>query len=235
MAESPEGIRLDARVRSPGYFLPCLGSTRESFCAQDCAPAPKSYPATSHIEEGALLPTGEALESLIQQVSMNTALLRSLLPMLSNVSARTSLMGPQADLLTALVYASSTLPPPMPQQDSFAAALTTQGDMEFFEYVPNSLEVFVGQMVELWPPVNQMRGCVYAVAPQLPRGVALDERSGLLHGRPQERTPGQMTYFITAWSPTRTPPVVSVALVKLMVNHVTLGLGDPKRFGPRMR
>mmetsp|Transcript_671 Transcript_671/g.1465 ORF Transcript_671/g.1465 Transcript_671/m.1465 type:complete len:401 (+) Transcript_671:92-1294(+) len=183
------------------------------------APAPKSYPATSHIEEGALLPTGEALESLIQQVSMNTALLRSLLPMLSNVSARTSLMGPQADLLTALVYASSTLPPPMPQQDSFAAALTTQGDMEFFEYVPNSLEVFVGQMVELWPPVNQMRGCVYAVAPQLPRGVALDERSGLLHGRPQERTPGQMTYFITAWSPTRTPPVVSVALVKLMVNH----------------
>jgi len=130
----------------------------------------------------------------------------------------------KAEVLNAHgAYATNGLPvnnlhPPHALQDNLTDFLH-QGVMELFEYVPNSLEVFVGQMLELWPPVSQMRGCLFAVAPRLPAGVMLDERSGLLHGRPQERTPGQVTYFITACNPQRSPTMVNVALVKLTVNH----------------
>lgn len=170
----------------------------------------------------------DTLEGLIQQVSMNTALLRSLLPVLSGVSnanrIASLLAGHQAEVLNAHgAYATNGLPvnnlhPPHALQDNLTDFLH-QGVMELFEYVPNSLEVFVGQMLELWPPISQMRGCLFAVAPRLPAGVMLDERSGLLHGRPQERTPGQVTYFITACNPQRSPTMVNVALVKLTVNH----------------
>lgn len=166
----------------------------------------------------------ETLEGLIQQVSMNTALLRTLLPVLSNLptaNKMASLLAGQAEVTNSHGAYNSNGPAPLPAnslQDNFSD-LAAQGVMDFFEYVPNSLEVFVGQMLELWPPVTQMRGMIFAVAPRLPAGLSLDERSGLLHGRPQERTVGQVTYFITACNPQRTPTKVSVALVKLTVNH----------------
>eukprot|EP00439_Symbiodinium_sp_Y106_P060327 s1423_g8.t3 len=185
-----------------------------------------------------------ALEGLIQQVSLNTALLRSLLPMLepqrlSNVPAAQKLASLLADplqaeaaaaVLGAGAYSSSSSmspPPPMSLQDHLPESLLNQTSMDFFEYKPNSLEVFVGQMVELWPPVSHLRGCLFAAAPRLPLGVTLDERSGLVHGRPQdneEPTQGQVNYFVTACNPARFPPTVSVALIKLTVNYATLAM-----------
>lgn len=177
-----------------------------------------------------------ALEGLIQQVSLNTALLRSLLPMLepqrlSNAPAAQKLASLLADplqaeaaaaVLGAGAYSSSSSvspPPPMSLQDHLPESLLNQTSMDFFEYKPNSLEVFVGQMVELWPPVSHLRGCLFAAAPRLPLGVTLDERSGLVHGRPQEPTQGQVNYFVTTCNPARFPPTVSVALIKLTVNY----------------
>mmetsp|Transcript_28037 Transcript_28037/g.52566 ORF Transcript_28037/g.52566 Transcript_28037/m.52566 type:complete len:431 (+) Transcript_28037:131-1423(+) len=229
-----------ASVQRPGAILrdPEGASMPQANSFNPMAPPPKGHamPAADSLPPG--LPQGSVeppaanpstLEGLIQQVSLNTALLRSLLPMLSSVPAAqnlTSLLEPlQAESAAATMGAyasgSSMVPPPMsPLQDSnLPEGLLNQTSMDFFEYKPSCLEVFVGQMVELWPPVSHLRGCIFAVAPRLPLGVTLDERSGLLHGRPQEPTQGQVNYFITACNPTRFPPTVSVALIKLTVNY----------------
>ena len=89
--------------------------------------------------------------------------------------------------------------------------------MDFFEYKPDSLEVCVGQMVELWPPVSYMRSCTLFVASRLPLGVMLDKLTGLVVGRPCEPTEDESCY-ITAITLGPLPQVrVSVALIKLKV------------------
>ena len=40
-----------------------------------------------------------------------------------------------------------------PNLQDHLQALAAQGIVHWFEYMPNSLELFVGQMLELWPPV----------------------------------------------------------------------------------
>ena len=86
-----------------------------------------------------------------------------------------------------------------------------------FKYTPCSLEVCVGQMVELWPPVSLLQqGCRFSVVPRLPLGVKLSWRFGLVYGRPEEPTLGPLTYLVTAWHPTGTP-TASVALIQLTV------------------
>ena len=222
----PVGLLTPLLNASPNEATPYVGPEVPGTCGLSMGASPAL--ATGYAEDGAS--QGEdTLEGLIQQVSMNTALLRSLLPMLSGVSnanrVASLFAGHQAEVLNSHgAYATNgqmpvnNIHPPHSLQDNLTDLLH-QGVIEMFEYVPNSLEVFVGQMLELWPPVSQMRGCLFAVAPRLPAGVMLDERSGLLHGRPQERTPGQVTYFITACNPQRSPTMVNVALVKLTVNH----------------
>ena len=87
-----------------------------------------------------------------------------------------------------------------------------------FKYTPCSLEVSVGQMVELWPPLSLLQqGCLFAVVPRLPLGVTLDERSGLLYGRPQEPTREQVEFYVTACNPSLSPPRAGVALIRLRV------------------
>ncbi|CAE7381604.1 unnamed protein product [Symbiodinium natans] len=84
-------------------------------------------------------------------------------------------------------------------------------------YTPCSLEICVGQKVVLCPLVSHPPGCCLVVVPKLPLGLALDERSGLVHGRPQEPTPGQVKYHVVAHNPTRFPPKAHVACIELTV------------------
>ena len=72
---------------------------------------------------------------------------------------------------------------------------------------PNRLEVCVGEMVGL-RPLSHLEGCIFAAAPRFPRGVALDMQSGLVYGRPEELTLGEVTYFVTACDPGRFPLTV---------------------------
>ena len=83
-------------------------------------------------------------------------------------------------------------------------------------YPPCSLEFCVGQKVVLCPLVS-LPGCWFVVVPKLPLGVALDERSGLVHGRPQEPTRGQVKHHVLAHNPTRFPPKAYVACIELTV------------------
>ena len=84
-------------------------------------------------------------------------------------------------------------------------------------YTPCSLEVCLGQKVELWPLVSHPPGCCFVVVPKLPLGLVLDERSGLVHGRPREPTAGQVKYHVVAQIPARSPPKAHVAFIKLTV------------------
>ena len=91
----------------------------------------------------------------------------------------------------------------------------------FFQYIPSSIEVCVGQLIELWPDreASHLHGCHFIATPQLPPGIMLDEKSGLVLGRAREPTPpGQVSHFIVACNPTRCPTTVRLALVKLRVN-----------------
>ena len=84
-------------------------------------------------------------------------------------------------------------------------------------YTPCSLEIFVGQKVELCPLVSHPPSFSFAVDPQLPSGAVLDERSGLVHGCPQEPTPGQVKHYVYACNPARCPMRARVAVIKLTV------------------
>ena len=84
-------------------------------------------------------------------------------------------------------------------------------------YTPCSLEVCVGQRVELCPLVSHPPDSYFVVVPKLPLGVELDVRSGLVHGRPREPTPGQVKYHVVAHHPARFPPKAHVAFIKLTV------------------
>lgn len=115
--------------------------------------------------------------------------------------------------------------PPTATSDACLAAATsaasgTMPPMDFFAYTPNSAVISIGQMVEMWPPVQLITaGLVFAVSPELPRGLALDERSGLIHGRPQEGTAGLATHFVTACKPGDTSMRVKLSMVNMKVVH----------------
>lgn len=107
---------------------------------------------------------------------------------------------------------------------------------EFFSYTPDeTVVVAVGQTVEIWPPVELItQGHTFAVSPALPEGVRLDERLGLIHGKPQESTSGIVTFFVTACRPGDPNMVVKMAMVNLKVldvrvqGHQTMSIHQPE-------
>ena len=94
----------------------------------------------------------------------------------------------------------------------------------FFQYEPSSIESCVGQMTQLWPDrdASHLQGCHFLATPQLPPGIMLDEKSGLVFGRAHEPTPpGQGSHFIVACNPSGFPMTVRLALVKLKIKCAT--------------
>lgn len=87
-----------------------------------------------------------------------------------------------------------------------------------FMYTPNTAVIGVGQTLELWPPEDILfAGMVFAVSPDLPRGLTLDERMGVVHGKAQEGTLGMVKYYITACEPGDSSLSVKIAVVGLKV------------------
>ena len=170
-----------------------------------------------------------SLEELTSHVSLYTFL----------VSLLAGLEGQDDEGVEAVVRAHASVPvAPMPQKLTFEYLGRPLGHFDIFpywaqedhiqeyisegfkghpRYVPCDLEVYVGQMVELWPRASPMPG-VFTVVPSLPLGVAMDERTGVIHGRPQRATP-QVEYCVTQATPSdpRFPPRGRLALFKLTV------------------
>ncbi|CAE7031522.1 unnamed protein product [Symbiodinium natans] len=144
---------------------------------------------------------------------------------------------PSSASCSLLPSALSTLPAAqkatlvLAEATNLCNSLLNQASTHVFEYRPSSLEVCVGEMVELWPPVSHLRGCFFVAAPSLPSGVQLDGRSGLVYGRPEEPTPGEVNYLVTAWQLEQVPPNVGVALIRLTVaGRLSCGNTDCYRF-----
>mmetsp|Transcript_23225 Transcript_23225/g.54380 ORF Transcript_23225/g.54380 Transcript_23225/m.54380 type:complete len:386 (-) Transcript_23225:111-1268(-) len=113
--------------------------------------------------------------------------------------------------------------PPAPQlqpqlaQRSWTEGVVQHGNTQLFAYTPNSVVIAQGQMVELWPPLEMVtQGMIFAVSPDLPQGLTLDERVGVIYGRPQECTAAE-TYFVTACEPGDTTFSVKISVVKIKV------------------
>jgi hypothetical protein len=69
---------------------------------------------------------------------------------------------------------------------------------EFFTYSPGTVNVAVGQPVEARPVLGMALGqYVFAIAPDLPRGLMIDNQTGLIHGIAQEATDGPAKFFVT--------------------------------------
>lgn len=89
---------------------------------------------------------------------------------------------------------------------------------DFFTYTPDNLVTSVGQMVEMWPPTELISaGMIFAVSPDFPSGLALAERVGLIHGRPEQCTSGPTTHFVTACRPGDHSFSVLMAMVTVQV------------------
>jgi len=92
------------------------------------------------------------------------------------------------------------------------------GPVNVFTYTPNTAVIGVGQTIELLPPVHIVSaGMVFAVSPDLPMGLMLDERMGLVHGKAQEATPGMVKYYIMACEPGDSSLSVKMSVVELGV------------------
>jgi len=98
--------------------------------------------------------------------------------------------------------------------------LTCGRTSEIFSYTPSNVVVEVGQRVELWPPFNGSRPRLFAVAPELPRGLLIDTHTGLIHGAPQESTYGSVTHFVTSSEPSAAS--AALASVQLAVVHINV-------------
>jgi hypothetical protein len=108
-----------------------------------------------------------------------------------------------ADVASAIATASGNLP------------------MDFFAYTPNTVVLGCGQSVELHPPAEMIAaGMVFAVAPELPLGLALDRSSGCIHGIAQQPTHGPGTYFVTACAARSAIKTVKVSVVNIKVIKV---------------
>jgi len=103
-----------------------------------------------------------------------------------------------------------------------SAVASSASPNNFFTYTPNSVVVGAGQNIELWPPVPMMsQSMVFAVSPNLPAGLVLEERVGLIHGRAQAATKGLETFFVTACEVNANSSApVKIAIVNLKVVDV---------------
>mmetsp|Transcript_25694 Transcript_25694/g.59903 ORF Transcript_25694/g.59903 Transcript_25694/m.59903 type:complete len:477 (+) Transcript_25694:262-1692(+) len=87
-----------------------------------------------------------------------------------------------------------------------------------FSYTPPWAVLGIQESLWLCPPVDMIEnGMVWAISPELPRGLRLDPGSGLISGAAKEPTQGARNYFVTACKPAKTVDVVSAAIVTLNV------------------
>jgi len=91
---------------------------------------------------------------------------------------------------------------------------------ESFMYMPSGA-VRVGQKVAFLPLMNDAAPRVFAVAPELPCGLTLDELTGVIHGIPQEATAGPLLYFVTSCDPCSSLGV-STAMIEINIAGDTL-------------
>jgi hypothetical protein len=91
---------------------------------------------------------------------------------------------------------------------------------DLFSYTPANATVVVGQPIELRPALTTSnQQYVFAVAPDLPRGLIIDRRTGVIHGFAQEATSaGNTTYFVTLFEPLSAK--VKVAIVQLNILEI---------------
>jgi hypothetical protein len=90
---------------------------------------------------------------------------------------------------------------------------------EFFLYSTSNATACVGQYLELWPvlsgPCHQF---LFAAAPELPRGLTIDKRTGLIYGKPQDATDGNTIHFITLCEPS----TAKVKIATIYINVVNI-------------
>lgn len=93
--------------------------------------------------------------------------------------------------------------------------------LEFYSHNPSSAVVGVGQHLEIWPPAGVFeKGMVFAVSPDLPQGVMLDQHSGVIHGIPKHPTKGLTSFFVTACKPGVHVKNVKTSMVNINVVYV---------------
>lgn len=93
--------------------------------------------------------------------------------------------------------------------------------LEFYSHNPSSAVVGVGQHLEIWPPAGVFEaGMVFAVSPDLPLGVVLDQHSGVIHGIPKHPTRGLTSFFVTACKPGVHVKNVKTSMVNINVVNV---------------
>lgn len=186
----------------------------------------------SAVQAASLL--GQKPGAMPSNLSGLAGVLASLQP--SSVEASTL---PLLAQLASLSYQPKAAPsPPMPMSReslqtlqmllSMSERKPPEPAVNFFSYTPKSVTVNVGQMVEMWPPASHLSWrLIFAISPQLPRGLQLDERSGLLHGRPQVSTNGTSNFYVTACSPGDQMLSVKIAVVTLTVQEAPAGTMHP--------
>lgn len=93
--------------------------------------------------------------------------------------------------------------------------------LEFYSHNPSSAVVGVGQHLEIWPPAGVFeKGMVFAVSPELPQGVMLDQQTGVIHGFPKHPTRGLTSFFVTACKPGVNVKNVKTSMVNINVMNV---------------
>jgi hypothetical protein len=70
-----------------------------------------------------------------------------------------------------------------------------------FSYIPGTVSTVVGKKLEMLPVLDGSQPRVFAIAPDLPRGLTLDMFTGLIHGVPMEATDTTTLHFVTACEP----------------------------------
>jgi len=126
----------------------------------------------------------------------------------STVAAIVDAVAMTQDLAQRTPDRASQLPDPDPK-------------LEFYSHNPSSAVVSVGQHLEIWPPAGVFeKGMVFAVSPELPQGVMLDQQSGVIHGFPRHPTRGLTSFFVTACKPGINVKNVRTSMVSINVVNV---------------
>lgn len=126
----------------------------------------------------------------------------------STVAALADAVAMTQDLTQLMPDQTSQLPDPDPK-------------LEFYSHNPSSTVVSVGQHLEIWPPAGVFeKGMVFAVSPELPQGVMLDQQTGVIHGFPKHPTRGLTSFFVTACKPGVNVKNVRTSMVNINVVNV---------------
>mmetsp|Transcript_56365 Transcript_56365/g.132157 ORF Transcript_56365/g.132157 Transcript_56365/m.132157 type:complete len:442 (-) Transcript_56365:119-1444(-) len=97
-------------------------------------------------------------------------------------------------------------------------------ELNVFAYNPSCAVVAVREGIWMSPPTRMMEEeMIWAVSPELPLGVHLNQRTGLISGSAGQPTTGAVNYFVTACKPATRIEMVSASIVTLnILDHVAL-------------